>query len=175
MKLARLCLSAVACSMLSATAAMAETPAAPTPAPSAPAPAAASAPAPTTGPMSLYACHRAFNAAKRAGKLNGQQYADFRQNHCKGSDAAAQSPASAPAEAGNSSPATAQAAAGNAVFPSQIAPEFASLTPGKARMQTCLAQYNANKTAGHNGGLRWIQKGGGYYSECNMRLKETAK
>jgi hypothetical protein len=22
-----------------------------------------------------------------------------------------------------------------------------------------------------NGGLKWIQKGGGYYSECNKRLK----
>ena len=35
-------------------------------------------------------------------------------------------------------------------------------------MHTCLDQYNANKA---NGGLNWIQKGGGYYSECNKRLK----
>ncbi len=39
-------------------------------------------------------------------------------------------------------------------------------------MQTCLDQYKANKASNGNGGLRWIQKGGGYYSECNKRLKQ---
>jgi hypothetical protein len=38
-------------------------------------------------------------------------------------------------------------------------------------MHTCLDQYNANKTNNGNDGLVWIQKGGGYYSECNKRLK----
>jgi len=38
-------------------------------------------------------------------------------------------------------------------------------------MHTCLDQYRANKATGGNGGLTWIQKGGGYYSECNKRLK----
>jgi hypothetical protein len=38
-------------------------------------------------------------------------------------------------------------------------------------MHTCLDQYNSNKTSNRNGGLNWIQKGGGYYSECNKRLK----
>jgi len=38
-------------------------------------------------------------------------------------------------------------------------------------MHTCLDQYNANKGSNSNGGLHWIQKGGGYYSECNKRLK----
>ena len=38
-------------------------------------------------------------------------------------------------------------------------------------MHTCLDQYNANKVASANGGLKWIEKGGGYYSECNKRLK----
>ena len=41
-------------------------------------------------------------------------------------------------------------------------------------METCLDQYRANKTGNGNGGLKWIQKGGGYYSECNKRLKGTA-
>jgi hypothetical protein len=36
---------------------------------------------------------------------------------------------------------------------------------------TCLDQYNANKASNGNGGLKWIQKGGGYYSECNKRLR----
>ena len=43
--------------------------------------------------------------------------------------------------------------------------------PGNARMHTCLDQYNTNKTGTDNGGLKWIQKGGGYYSECNKRPK----
>ena len=38
-------------------------------------------------------------------------------------------------------------------------------------MQTCLDQDNANKANDRNGGLKWIEKGGGYYSECNKRLK----
>jgi hypothetical protein len=38
-------------------------------------------------------------------------------------------------------------------------------------MHTCLDQYNANKAGNTNGGLHWIQKGGGYYSQCNKRLK----
>jgi len=38
-------------------------------------------------------------------------------------------------------------------------------------MHTCLDQYNANKANGGNGGLKWIMKGGGYYSQCNKLLK----
>ena len=35
-------------------------------------------------------------------------------------------------------------------------------------MHTCFEQYNANKANNANGGMKWIQKGGGgYYSECN--------
>jgi len=58
-----------------------------------------------------------------------------------------------------------------AVFPTAIAPEFAGEKPAKARMKTCDAQYKANKANNANGGLKWIQKGGGYWSECNKRLK----
>lgn len=62
-------------------------------------------------------------------------------------------------------------AAGNAVFPPVIAPKYSKEPAGKARMHTCLDQYNANKANNANGGLNWIQKGGGYYSECNKRIK----
>jgi uncharacterized protein involved in high-affinity Fe2+ transport len=62
-------------------------------------------------------------------------------------------------------------AATNAVFPTAVSPKYSKETAGKARMHTCLDQYNANKAAGGNGELKWIQKGGGYYSECNKRLK----
>src|SRR5450631_1991809 len=58
-----------------------------------------------------------------------------------------------------------------AVFPTAIAPAYAKEKPGKARMKTCDDQYKANKTTNANGGLKWIQKGGGYWSECNKHLK----
>jgi len=57
------------------------------------------------------------------------------------------------------------------VFPAAVSPKYSSETAGKARMHTCLDQYNENKAGNGNGGLNWIQKGGGYYSECNKRLK----
>jgi hypothetical protein len=62
-------------------------------------------------------------------------------------------------------------AKGNAVFPTAVSPTYSKESAGKARMHTCLDQYKANKATGGNGGLNWIQKGGGYYSECNKRLK----
>ena len=59
------------------------------------------------------------------------------------------------------------------VFPTQIAPQYAGEPPGKARLRTCLEQYNANKVSGANGGLKWIEPGGGYYSACSNVLKEA--
>ncbi len=58
-----------------------------------------------------------------------------------------------------------------AVFPSKIADEFKTKKPHKARFASCLAQYKANKATNANGGMKWIQKGGGYYSQCNKKLK----
>jgi hypothetical protein len=123
-------------------------------------------------------CSAKYQAAKAAGTLNNQKWNDFRKAQC-GADAAAApaaTPAAAPAapaakEAKEAAPAAAPAAAGNAVFPSAIDPKYSKDTAGKARMHTCVDQYNANKVANANGGMKWIQKGGGYYSECNKRLK----
>ena len=65
----------------------------------------------------------------------------------------------------------AAAASSTAVFPTAIAPAHAGEKPGIARRKTCLDQYTANKATNANGGLKWIEKGGGYYSECAKRLK----
>ncbi|MGP8231136.1 MAG: hypothetical protein ACLQL2_00510 [Methylovirgula sp.] len=62
-------------------------------------------------------------------------------------------------------------ATGNVVFPSAISSQYSSLSAGRARFKTCDDQYRANKATGGNGGLRWIEKGDGYYSECNKHLK----
>jgi hypothetical protein len=125
-------------------------------------------------------CSAKYQAAKTAGTLNGQKWNDFRKAEC-GADAAA-TPAAAPAappvaEAKpkkRPAPAAAPAApveVGNAVFPAAVDPKYAQESAGKGRRQTCLDQYHANKATNGNGGLKWIQKGGGYYSECNKRLK----
>ena len=128
-------------------------------------------------------CSAKYQAAKSAGTLAGQKWNDFRKAQC-GADAtpaaapAAAAPAAAPAapaapkEAKKAAPAAAPAApSGPAVFPSAIDPKYAKESAGKGRMHTCVDQYNANKAAGGNGGLKWIEKGGGYYSECNKKLK----
>lgn len=57
------------------------------------------------------------------------------------------------------------------VFPTGIAPQYAHEPPAKARLHTCLHQYKANKATDGNGGLKWIEPGGGYFSACNNRLK----
>jgi hypothetical protein len=128
-------------------------------------------------------CSAKYQAAKTAGTLNGQKWNDFRKAEC-GADAKAApaaTPAAAPAapaapkavEAKPKAPeaATPAAPAGPAAFPAAVDPKYAKETAGKGRMHTCVDQYNANKTANANGGLKWIQKGGGYYSECNKKLK----
>jgi hypothetical protein len=55
-----------------------------------------------------------------------------------------------------------------------VSPKYSSESAGKARMHTCLDQYRANKARGGNGDLKWIERGGGYYSQCNKRLKGQA-
>jgi hypothetical protein len=67
---------------------------------------------------------------------------------------------------------TVAAAPGTAVFPSAISPTYANEKPYKARRKTCSDQFKANKATNANGGLKWIQKGGGYWNECNKHLKE---
>jgi hypothetical protein len=128
--------------------------------------------------LSSKECSVKYQAAKEAGTLNGMKWNDFRKAEC-GADAAAApaaapTPAAAPAPGAAPAAAPAPAAAGSPVFPSAISPKYSTETAGKQRMHTCLDQYNANKPSGGNGGLKWIQKGGGYYSECNKHLKGAA-
>jgi hypothetical protein len=123
--------------------------------------------------LTMSECSAKYKAAKADGSLNGMKWNDFRKAQC-GSDASA-APAAAPASSTASAPAAAPAPApvsvGNAVFPSAVDSKYSKDSAGKARRETCLDQYHANKASNGNGGLRWIQKGGGYYSECNKRLK----
>ncbi|WP_291864770.1 hypothetical protein [Bradyrhizobium sp.] len=126
-------------------------------------------------------CSAKYQAAKTAGTLGGQSWNDFRKAQC-GSEAAA-APAATTAAAAvapketaakpkkDAAAAAPTAPAGPAVFPSAVDPKYSKETASKARMQTCADQWKANKAANTTGGLRWIQKGGGYWSECNKKLK----
>jgi hypothetical protein len=134
--------------------------------------------------LTMSECSAKYKAAKADGSLNGQKWNDFRKAQC-GTDAAA-TPAAAPAPAPAAAPppaapktaatppaapAAPPVAMGNAVFPSAVDPKYSKESAGKARMHTCVDQYKANKETNGNGGMKWIMKGGGYYSECNKKLK----
>jgi len=129
-------------------------------------------------------CSAKYQAAKKDGTLAGQKWNDFRKAQCAADATPAAAPtAAAPATAApkeakkeaKAAPAAAPAApSGPAVFPSAVNPKYSKESEGKARMHTCVDQYNANKAGNANGGLKWIQKGGGYYSECTKKLKGAA-
>ena len=121
--------------------------------------------------LTMSECSAKYKEAQKAGSLKGMKWNDFRKAEC-GSDAKPVSTtAAAPAAAPAAKPAATTAKAGNATYPSKVDAKYSKETAGKARMHTCLDQYNANKAKDANGGMKWIQKGGGYYSECNKRLK----
>jgi hypothetical protein len=132
-------------------------------------------------------CSAKYQAAKKDGSLGTTKWNDFRKAQC-GADAptaaapAAPPPAAEPKAAAKkeATPAAAPASTmptmpmGNAVFPNAVDAKYAKESAGKARLHTCVDQYNANKTTNGNGGMKWIEKGGGYYSECNKKLKGAA-
>ncbi|MGV1794984.1 hypothetical protein [Rhizobium sp. A37_96] len=147
--------------------------------------------------LTMKECSAKYQAAKTAGTLNGQKWNDFRATQCS-ADASATTTttpaATAPAAAAPSKttkaaakvdasepdatkpPATepakpTTAAPAGVSFPAKVDAKYASETPGKGRFHTCVDAYNANKAKNSLGGLKWIQKGGGYYSLCNTKLK----
>ena len=127
--------------------------------------------------LTMKECSVKYKAAQSAGTSKGMKWADFRKAECGPTASAAPSstPATdakaAPPKGGGTATTTGVGSSGTATFPSAVAPKYSKEPAGKARLQTCLDQYNANKANDRNGGMKWIEKGGGYYSECNKRLK----
>jgi hypothetical protein len=116
-----------------------------------PAPAASSPPGTITATAiksapSVPGCALHYLAAEVSGKLKGRKWKQFRQEECGESET-------------------------SAVFPTTVAPKYSAEKPEKARTLTCADQFTANKATNANGGLKWIEKSGGYYSECIVRLK----
>lgn len=123
------------------------------PAPESNAPPAPSSPANPTSTAAVVkpapsaaGCGLKYLTAEISGKLKGRKWKEFREQEC--------------------GPTTSQA-----VFPSAVAPKYSTESPDKARMLTCADQFTANKATNANDGLKWIEKSGGYYSECVSRLK----
>jgi hypothetical protein len=135
--------------------------------------AAALAAAPTAA-LTMRECSTAFKSAQKSGTLDGMGWQEFRKARC-GPGATPESAAGTAARTPGPAPGGSAYLPGGAVFPLRIAPRYSDDTPGKARRQTCLDQYRINKASNANGGLKWVQKGGGYYSECNRRLKTGQK
>jgi hypothetical protein len=97
--------------------------------------------------LSIPACSVKYLEAKVAGKLNGRKWVDFRREECGRHET-------------------------TAVFPTAISPKYGNEKDlDKARTKTCADQFTANKATNANGGLVWIEKDGGYYAECIIRLK----
>jgi hypothetical protein len=131
----------------------------------------------STQALTMHECGAKYKAAKEAGTLNNMTWKDFRKAQCGVNATAAPAPETQPTattlkRARPSAPAP--AAGGNAVFPRAVSSKYSGESAGKARMHTCLDQYRANKANNANGALKWIEKGGGYYSECNRHLKGAA-
>jgi hypothetical protein len=97
--------------------------------------------------LSIPACSVRYLEGKVEGKLKGVKWVDFRRDECGAKDT-------------------------TAVFPTEISPKYSSEKDlDKARTLTCADQFKANKASDANGGLKWIEKDGGYYGECVIRLK----
>jgi hypothetical protein len=138
----------------------------------------------------LRACADEWNAMKANNTVGDKKWADFRKECLARTAAPADAaPASAPAttpapkaSARTAAPKSTPAAVpgtpstpstpSDAVFPTEVSPKYSDERAALARMHTCRDQYQENKANNANGGLAWLQKGGGYYSECNKRLKE---
>lgn len=128
------------------------------------------------GPVSALSskeCSVKYKAAKDAGTLGGKSWNDFRKAECGADDKPAEKSASKPDTKADKPPSPKVTGAGGVVFPTTVAAKFSGETPFKQRLHTCSQQFQANKTNGGNGNLRWIQKGGGYWSQCNARLKKS--
>ena len=138
-------------------------------------------PAAPASALTMQECSAKYEAAKKANTLGTMKWNDFRKAQC--GDTAAAAPATTttpppPAPATAAKPAATPPAAAKpaapataAVFPKAVDPKYAKEKAGTAREKTCVDQYNANKANNANGGMKWTEKGGGYWSQCNAKLK----
>lgn len=133
--------------------------------------------------LSTKECSAKYKAAKDAGTLGTMKWNDFRKAECAAGDAPAapekkaETPKAEPKKAEKKEAAklaTPKISTGGVIFPTKVDAKFAKENAFKQRLHTCSEQWQANKAAGGggNGNLRWVQKGGGYWPQCNAHLKQ---
>jgi len=119
-------------------------------------------------PLSFKECGVKYRAAKADGSLGGRKWLDYRRAECG---------ITASAERTHRPPVRSEASRTEAVrrltFPAALAGEFRDQKPWQARMRTCLKSYHEAKKAGTLYGVKWVEKGGGYYSLCSAKLRAT--
>jgi hypothetical protein len=125
--------------------------------------------APNSMALTMRECSAKYKAAQADGSAKSMKWNDFRKAQC-GADATAEPEVSL--DSGEEPDKPTMKAPSGVKFPTAIAAKYASETAGKGRMHTCVDAYHVNKDAGTLNGLKWIQKGGGYYSLCNAKLKK---
>jgi hypothetical protein len=123
--------------------------------------------------LTMKECSTKYQAAKADGSAKDTKWNDYRAKFC-GADATAEDAADDKAVAATTEKEPAKptmAAPKNVVFPKAIDKKYSSETAAKGRLKTCVDSYHKNKDDGTLGDLKWIQKGGGYWSLCNTALK----
>ncbi len=118
--------------------------------------------------LSMKECSAKYKSAQADGSAKDMKWNDFRKAQC-GADATAEPDVTLATGEEPEKPTT--KAPSGVKFPTAISTKYSSETPGKGRMHTCVDAYHQNKDANSLNGLKWIQKGGGFYSLCNAKLK----
>ena len=125
------------------------------------------------GRLSAKECSVKYQSAKDADTLNGMKWNDFRKSECTTDSQDAPDDLDVAADNDPVEPAlisTAKAPRG-VKLPRAVSADYTDQSAGRARMRTCVDAYHINKDNGTLNGLKWIQKGGGFYSLCNSKLK----
>lgn len=127
-------------------------------------------------------CGDKWRAIREAQTANGVTWPQFLAR-CRVDAASLSAPAApaSPAAPADPTPAVAspkptpqpRAGSRGPVFPDVVSSRHASERPALGRQRTCADQFKVNKAGDANGGLRWIEKGGGYWSLCNAHLKQA--
>lgn len=132
------------------------------------APAVAQEAASNTKPLSFKECGAKYRAAKADGSLGDRKWLNYRHSECGITAATFRQP---PVR----SEASRTEAMSRLTFPVALAAEFNGQKPWEARMRTCLKSYREAKKAGTLYGVKWVEKGGGYYSLCSAKLRDATK
>lgn len=123
--------------------------------------------------LTMKECSVKYQAAKADGSAKDIKWNDYRAKFC-GSEAAVEDAADDKQVAATTEkePEKRRSRLRRAsLSPSAVDKKYSSETPAKARLKTCVDSYHKNKNDGTLGDLKWIQKGGGYWSLCNTALK----